>query len=754
MPDLKTLLEADGVKLQKHARNELCSPCPFPSCDSRTDGFIYFIDQDRYWCRRCDRKGDAIQYLRDLRQMSFQDAEAYLGRSSDRPGQRSSPARDRQQAKKPADETTIRPRVVATYDYRDPDGTLRYKVDRYEPGFEGREKSFAQRQPGQRSNTWIKNMDGVQRLLYRLPDITKSPYIFLLEGEKDADLAHELGIMATTNSGGAEKLPKQQELYGVLDVLAGKKVFIIPDNDKPGFKHAEQAAELLQGIAKETRIVRIPNQKAKDDFTDFVDRVGREQAYGELKAITKDAPLWKPDSKPEKIKSSTGLRDYNLTDMGNAERLIKLHGLDLRFSYEFNHWLIFDGRRWRKDDLGAVMHKAKSIPRKMYRDASRIDDDSVRQNLISYALKLENHQKLTNLVNLAKSESGVPIMAHELDTRPFLLNVLNGTIDLQTGRLKEHDRNNLITRLIPFAYDPRAECPAWLAHLNKLMNSSREKIDFLQKAFGYSLTGDTSERIVFFQYGEGANGKSITTDTIAMVLGDYAMRTPTDTLMIKRNEGIPNDIARLRGARFVYASEAEQGKRLAESQIKDMTGGEKLTARFMRGEFFEFRPEFKIWFSSNHKPIIRGTDQAIWDRIRLIPFTVRIPEAERIAGPILLKKFKMEGSGILAWLVKGSLTWLNEGLIPPDEVVKATKSYRDEMDIISDFIEDRYNKEALSTVTAKDLFIEYEKWCAENGEEPVRKRTFGLKLMEKGFTQTRTHGGVRAWKGLSLKLLR
>lgn len=746
MPELRALLEADGVKLQRHARNELCSPCPW--CGG-TDRFIYFQDTDRYWCRQCKKEGDAIQYLRDHRKMSFQDAEAYLGLRSDRPGQRSQQNRQQGQA---GSETGIRPRVVATYDYLDPDGVLRCQVQRIEPGYEGRKKSFVQRQPSKREGQWINNVKGVDLLLYRLPDIVKSPYVFMLEGEQDCDLAHELGIMATTNSGGAKKLPKQQELYGVLDVLAGKTVYIVPDNDKPGLKHAEQAAGLLYEIASEVRIIKIPDQKPKGDFTDFVDKTGRERARTELQAITKDASVWKPDSKPEKITSSTGLRDYNLTDMGNAERLIKLHGPDLRFSYEFNYWLIFDGRRWRKDDFGAVMHKAKSIPRKMYQDAARINDDSVRQSLITYALKLENHQKLTNLVNLAKSEPGVPIMANELDTRPFLLNVLNGTVDLETGRLREHDRNNLITKLIPFAYDPTAECPVWLAHLNKIMNGNEDKIHYYKKASGYSLTGDTSERMVFFQHGEGANGKSITTDTIAMILGDYAMRTPTDTLMIKRNEGIPNDIARLRGARFVYASEAEQGKRLAESQIKDMTGGEKLTARFMRGEFFEFRPEFKIWFSSNHKPIIRGTDQAIWDRIRLIPFTVRILEDERIPGPILLKKFKIEASGILAWLVKGSLTWMNEGLIPPDEVVNATKSYRDEMDIINDFIEDRCNKGAMLTAKAKDLFIEYEKWCAENGEEPIHKRTFGLKLAEKGFTQTRTHGGVRAWKGLALKL--
>jgi putative DNA primase/helicase len=449
-------------------------------------------------------------------------------------------------------------------------------------------------------------------------------------------------------------------------------------------------------------------------------------------------------------KEGGDLTKFPFTDMGNAERLASRHGIDLRYCHPFARWYVWSQKHWAEDDTGEIKRRCKSVIRDMYAAASKLKDDDRRKALIDYARKCESNQKVQNMLALAQSEINIPILPDEMDTDPWLFNCRNGTIDLRSGDLKPHNRANLITKMAPYNFDPGAQCPAWLDHLNKIFSGDQEIIHFLQQAFGYSMTGDTSERLVFISWGGGANGKSVTHDTIARAIGDYAMRTPTETLLVKRNEGIPNDVARLMGARFVYASEAEQGKRLAESLIKDMSGGEKIAARFMRAEWFEFYPEFKIWLSTNHKPIIRGTDSAIWDRIRLIPFDVTIPPDQRIKKEVIEKMLESEMPGILAWLVRGCLDWQKNGLKTPKAVIAATGKYRDEMDVIGEFIAECCSTGETLSATAKDLYAAYESFCEENGDRAVSKKLFGMKLEEKGFDSFRGTRGVRTWIGISL----
>jgi putative DNA primase/helicase len=351
------------------------------------------------------------------------------------------------------------------------------------------------------------------------------------------------------------------------------------------------------------------------------------------------------------------------------------------------------------------------------------------------------------MLSSASSERGVPVLPKDLDADPYLFNCLNGTLDLRTGRLREHTREDLITKLSPVEYDPEAKCPTFDAFINRIMAGREKLIAFLQCAFGYALTGDVSERALFILYGCGANGKSVLVETLHAILGDYAMRTPTETLMVKQKGAIPNDVARLKGARFVTANESEEGQRLAESLIKDLTGGDTISARFMRAEFFDFKPECKVWLRTNHKPVIRGTDKAIWDRVKLIPFDVRIPDAEQ--DKHLMAKLAAEAPGILAWMVEGCLAWQRAGLGIPEEVKKATDSYRAEMDVIQSFIDDRCYLSETAEVKAGDLHAQYLYWSERNGERPMSKRAFGLRLEEKGFTPTRSSHS-RGWRGVGL----
>jgi putative DNA primase/helicase len=437
---------------------------------------------------------------------------------------------------------------------------------------------------------------------------------------------------------------------------------------------------------------------------------------------------------------------YNLTDLGNARRLVHRHGRNLRYCWLWRKWLVWDGKRWVKDDTGEVYRLAKETVSSIYQEAAAAPNDEARKELGKHATRSEAGARIKEMVDLARSD--VPVMPDELDASPDLLNTESGTIDLRTGELREHRREDLITKIAPTTYRPDAAAPTWEAFLERVLPGEDLRA-FVQRAVGYSATGDTSEQCMFINHGGGANGKSTFQEAIAAALGDYAMRAPTEMLLAKRSDGVPNDVARLKGARFVSASETEEGRRLAESRIKDLTGQDTITARFMKAEWFDFAPTHKLWLSTNHKPEIRGTDAAIWRRIRLVPWAVTIPPAEQDKKlPIALRH---ELAGILAWVVRGCLQWRREGLQAPDEVRKATGEYRAEMDVLACFLVECCELDTGHWDYAKDLYECYKRWCDENGERPEPQRKFGGRLGERGFQRDR--GGSRGagiWRGVRL----
>ena len=316
----------------------------------------------------------------------------------------------------------------------------------------------------------------------------------------------------------------------------------------------------------------------------------------------------------------------NLTDLGNAKRLVSEHGRDIRYCYPWGKWMIWNGQYWQQDTAGEIFRRAKDVIRVILREASDENDDKKRKNLESHALRCESQNKLLAMIKLAESE--VPILPQDFDKDPWLLNVQNGTVYLLNGSLQTHDRDDFISRICPGEYNTEAKCSAWEAHLNKIMAGNQALIGFLQRWFGYCLTGSIDERCMAIFHGTGSNGKTVTVETISSIMGDYARRTRTETILVKREAGASNDIADLAGARFVFSSEAEQDKRLAESLVKDLTGGDSISTRKLYQEYFTFKPQFKLVLSTNHKPVIYGTDNAIWDRIRLVSFAVTIPENE------------------------------------------------------------------------------------------------------------------------------
>ncbi len=437
----------------------------------------------------------------------------------------------------------------------------------------------------------------------------------------------------------------------------------------------------------------------------------------------------------------------NRTDLGNAERFEAFAGDRFRFVHNWGSWLWFDGTRWQRDVDGESVRAGRDTLRATAAEAGTVPDQDERDQLAKHALDSESSARIGAMLSLAQSL--LPVAPEALDADPDLFNCANGTIDLRTGELRPHDRADLLTRRSPVAFDPDATCPLWESFLARVLGGSASLVAFLQRAIGYSLTGHTSEQVLLLLYGIGANGKSTFLETVRSLLGDYATQADFTTFLKRDNDGARNDLARLVGTRFVSAVEAEAGKPLAEALVKQLTGGDTITARFLFREFFDFKPAFKLWLAANHKPTITGGDHGIWRRMRLVPFTVTIPEAER--DPKLTAKLAEELPGILAWAVRGCLAWRAEGLGLPPEVKAATASYRDEMDVLGPFLDEATVAAEGCRITARELYEAYEKWCAANGERAKSQKGFAMSLRERGFEAVKGTKGVRCWAGLGLR---
>ena len=439
--------------------------------------------------------------------------------------------------------------------------------------------------------------------------------------------------------------------------------------------------------------------------------------------------------------------DRERTDFGNGRRLVERHGESLRFCAESSVWFIWNQSRW-EESTGSVLALAAATGRSFYADAARIGNRWERTELLAHASYSLSRRGLSNMVWIAQSQPDVQVRFDELDADPMALNVQNGTIDLRTAELRPHRREDLITKLASVDYDLCAECPTFRQFLYRILAENQELIRFVQKLFGYAIRGDVTEKIVAVLYGTGDNGKTTLLEAIRYVLGDYAGQVLIDTVMAQRHEpsaGARSDIADLRGRRFVTSSEAESGVRLAEGQLKYLTGMGTLKAKRMRKDHFEFPPTHTLFVDANHRPVIRGTDDAIWNRICLVPFSVKIPKREQ--NKHLLDDLKGEASGILAWLVEGCLLWQEEGLERPAEVASATEDYRKEMDVLGGFLDARCGPEPGAKVASGELFSAYRQFAEAQGEKSLTQRAFNEQMAERGFLRKR-EGGGQFWQDL------
>jgi putative DNA primase/helicase len=447
-------------------------------------------------------------------------------------------------------------------------------------------------------------------------------------------------------------------------------------------------------------------------------------------------------------------RRWSLTDDGNAYRLVDEHGQELRYVPGAG-WYAWDDTRWLHDSSGEPMRRARQLAGELLEEAKTRQelegaDDTLAKAMRQHAKASASRRGLEAMLAVARSDARVLVDVAELDADPLLLNAPNGTIDLRTGRLRKHERGDLITRRVAVDYDPKAAAPTWLAFLERIQPDAETR-DYLQRRAGAAAVGDNRDELLFVDHGVGANGKTKFSETVRVCLGDYAATVDAEVFLAQRGRSAAQpELVRLRGARLVTAAETGEGRRLNVELVKALTGGEAIAARYLyANEVVTFTPAFSPWLRTNHRPVIRDQSEAIWRRVRLVPFSVTIPADER--DVMLQGRLLAELPGVLRWIVDGARAYLEHGLEPPAEVATATTSYREDENLLGAFIADRCDVGAEQRAVSKFLYAAWRDWCGEQGEEPGTAKAFGTRLENAGYPAVRLRGGTRARAGLRLR---
>ena len=625
------------------------------------------------------------------------------------------------QTKKANDQLT----KVAEWDYLNTDGSYIWTIVRFADGSGGKEIRPFNKQ----TNEWKAHPP--PRPLYNLPGISQAQQVILVEGEKCAQALIEVGICATTSMGGAHAPANKTDWLS----LAGKDVLIWPDNDAPGKKYAVSCAEaMLAAGALSCAVLIIP--EGMPPKWDAAVALAPSSDFDVVKFVATGECLPFEKANVADIGLAFAHGDWR-TEHGIAQVFTIVYSETWKYCATWGMWLRWNGHRWIQDQVLAVQYLAREVS---HAASQLADKEGTRAKLASAATA-------SNIERLARADPGHRTSADQWDADPLLLNCIDGVVDLRDGTLLAPDPSSLLTKSAKAT--PSGDCPLWLEFLKVVTGGDQQLILYLQRVIGYCLTGLTTEHALFFLYGTGANGKSVFLNVISDILGDYAKMAPMDTFMESRSDRHPTDLAGLRGARFVCAIETEQGRRWSESKIKAITGGDIISARFMRQDFFEFKPQFKLLIAGNHKPSISNVDEAMSRRIHLVPFTVFIPPEKRDKN--LTEKLLEERDGILAWAIQGLLQWQElGGLYPPEIVTTATKEYLEAKDSIGRWLEDMCELDINAFTSSLALYSSWKVWADEYGEYVGKQRGLSDQLTAKGFKAMREKK-VRGFRGLRLK---
>jgi len=630
--------------------------------------------------------------------------------------------------------------ATAKWDYFDAAGHLIAIVYRYDPP--GGKKEF---RPWDVKRRKMAPPD--PRPLYNQPGMKDAAQVVLVEGEKCAQALIGAGVTATTAMHGANAPIDKTDW----SPLSGKAVLIWPDNDAPGMHYAQAAAQAaLQAGATSCEILMPPANRplgwdaadalaeqlqplapdmAAFDVFGFLSTGGRLQVTPEPAEHSRDADMSDASDVPDAV--SWGTED------GLASVFTRRFGKDWRYIAAWGRWLTWTGRRWNEDIVLHVQHLVRGICRSA---AARADSPRLKA-------KLASASTISAVERIARSDPKHAATVDEWDADIWLLNTVDGVVNLKTGAMRAHDSKDRMTKITTAS--PRGQCPLWLSFLEQVTGGDKDLQNYLQRAAGYFLTGSTQEHALFFLYGTGSNGKSVFVNTLVTIWGDYAANAPMETFMDNRNDRHPTDLAGLRGARVVTATETEQGRRWNESRIKEITGGDRITARFMHKDNFTYPPTYKVLMSGNHKPAIRNVDEAMRRRMHLIPFEVTIPREKRDRQ--LQDKLLKERDGILAWALEGCMQWQRMGLCPPESVQVATSEYFEAEDAMGRWIEERCVLTANAKSLTAELFTDWKQWAEGAGEFAGSQRRFSDLLTARGTEKWRNGMGLRGFKGIGLK---
>ena len=427
--------------------------------------------------------------------------------------------------------------------------------------------------------------------------------------------------------------------------------------------------------------------------------------------------------------NSDDARPPAFSDEALALAFAEKHSHDLRYVAAWAKWLSWRETHWRFDET----LRAFDLSRAVCRDAA------IRCNKPKIASMIASSKTVAAVERLAKADRRLAATIDQWDADPWLLNTPGGVVDLQNGSIRLAKPEDHFTKETAVAPAKTEDCPTFLRFLDRITGGDSALVAYLRRVFGYALTGDTREHALFFAYGTGANGKSVLLSTISGMLGDYHKTSGIETFTATNGDRHPTDLAGLRGARLVTAVETEEGRRWAESRIKTLTGGDVVSARFMRQDFFEFRPQFKLIIAGNHKPGLRSVDESIRRRFHLIPFAVTIPPEER--DHALTEKLREEWPGILRWAIKGCLEWQEKGLQPPTAVLDATAAYLEAEDAIGAWIDEKCERDPQAWEQSSDLFSSWSAWAERAGEFAGGSKRFSQALESRGLQRHKRKSG-------------
>lgn len=557
-----------------------------------------------------------------------------------------------------------------------------------------------------------------------------------------AQLGYGVAATCITNSGERE-LPAP--LLAQLQAVWTGPIFVALDCDKKGRDHAPKLAAQLASVGYTVSIVDLGGSNGFD-LADFC-RLHTTDSIADLGKRAQVFQAAPPVSGPV---SQTALTDANLSDSGNAESLVAVAGDLLRYCHTRKKWLHWDGARWAIDLDGAAHRQALVVVRMRYHAAANIPDFARRKRLADWSITSESAGRLNAMLAVAATAHPFTSTIAAYDTDSMLAGTESGTLDLRTGVCRPANRDDNITMLLGTPYDPTATCPRWRQFLQEIFSNDTELIAFIQRAIGYCLTGDIREEVIFLLVGEGGNGKSKFLEVLRALLGDYADVASFETFNAERKSEQTNDLAALAAKRLVVAIETDEDRRLAEARVKMVTGGDKISCRFLYGEFFSYLPQFKIWLAMNHKPLIQGMDDGIWRRIRLIPFAQSFtgnPDKE------LIGKLRAELPGILNWALEGLVAWRQQGLGVPKAVEQANDAYRNEMDLVQLWLNEETVDDSATWMSATEGYKRFFEWSQARGQARPRTQTTWGRAMSKRYTdQRQTVAGRKITVYLGLRL--